>query len=207
MKNIINKYISFCKKSRPKALMYTYVLCFCGTLLFHIISGVVNCGLSWFGVYGEKHLTVDSFETVGAEYVDSMTIINSTNDTQMIYTGNVRNLIVKCEFSRSPGEFVCFYNTRGNYSFSTHKMRYAKMYGDYYVFEFPYGTKQIRLDTGVIDSITVSFEEININSFDVWDYFACSVSELFTLLIMPGVMYFGIDTAYKLYLIINKNKS
>ena len=138
--------------------------------------------------------------------MDNMTVYNATDDTQLIYTGNLRNLIVKCEFSRNPGEFVCFYNNRGNYSFGVHKMRYAKVYGDYYVFEFPYGTKQIRLDTGVVSEITVSFDEITINSFDIQDYFAFSISELFTLLIIPAAVYFAIDTAIKLYLSINKKK-
>ena len=206
MKGVINKCIVAFKEGSVKALVYTYAVCICATVIFHFTVGIANFGFSKVGIYGEKQLTVDSFETVGADYVDDMTIINSTNDTQLIYTGNIRNLTVKCEFSRHPGEFVCFYNGRGNYSFGTHKMRYAKVYGDYYVFEFPYGTKQIRLDTGVVADITVKFEEITINSFDIQDYFVFSQSELFTLLIIPGAIYFAIDTAFKLCLTINKKK-
>ena len=98
MKNIIKKYLACFKTTPVKALGLTYVVCICAALLVNIAAGAVNFGLS-STVYQQKQLTADDFQLIGAEYVDSMTIINSTNDTQMIYSGNIKKLAVKCSFS------------------------------------------------------------------------------------------------------------
>ncbi|MDD6827276.1 MAG: hypothetical protein PUE12_14480 [Oscillospiraceae bacterium] len=204
MKKIVKKYTDYFTNHRLKAFMATYAVCIAAALAVNIVTGIVNFGLSTAGVYRQKSLTADDFELVDAEYVDSMTIINATNDTQMIYTGNIKNLVVNCDFSRPPGEFVCFYNSRGDYSFGTHKMKYAKQYGDYYIFEFPYGTKQVRMDTGVEPSITVSFDSIQINSFSAFDMFGFSTSWLFSLLFIPAAVHFGIDTLLKILYVFKK---
>ena len=68
----------------------------------------------------------------------------------------------------------------------------------YYIFEFPYGTKQVRMDTGVEPSITVSFDNIVRNDFSTADMLGVSTAELFTLLIVPGAIYFGLDTLLKI---------
>ena len=193
MKNKIKNYLACFKTNPAKALGLTYIMCICLALFVNMVAGAVNFALA-STVYGEKQLTVDDFQLVGAEYVDSMTIINATNDTQMIYSGNIKKLAVKCSFSRTPGEYVCFYNSKNDGSFGTHKMRHAKMYGDWYIFEFPYGTQQIRMDTGVEPSITVKFDSIILNSFTLADILAVSTAELFSLLVIPPAIYFGFDT-------------
>lgn len=197
MKNAIKNYLACFKTNQYKALLITYAVCICTALFINLAMCAANFALS-ATVYKQTELTVDDFELVGAEYVDNMTIINATNDTQMIYTGNIRKLAVKCTFSLAPGEFLCFYNSKGDYSFGTHKMQYSKVYGDYYIFEFPYGTKQVRMDTGVEPSITVSFDNIVRNDFSTADMLGVSTAELFTLLIVPGVIYFGLDTLLKI---------
>ena len=197
MKNMIKKYLACFKINPSKAFGLTYLLCICVALFMNITAGVVNFALA-STVYETKQLTVDDFQLVGAEYVDSMIIINATNDTQMIYSGNIKKLAVKCSFSRDPGEYVCFYNSKNDGSFGTHKMKHAKIYGDWYIFEFPYGTKQIRMDTGVEPSITVDFDSIVLNSFTLTDILAFSTGELFSMVIIPPAVYFGLDTLIKL---------
>lgn len=198
MRKLINKYTDAVKSDGMKGLVYTYTVCISLAAVFTVLLGAVNFALVSTGYYREKNMTVNDFETVGAEYVDEMTIVNATNDTQLIYTGNVKNLIVKCEFSQEPGEFVCVYNSTADYAFGAHKAVYARQYGDCYVFDFPAATKQIRMDTGVEPSITVAFDEIVINRFSLWEMFGLSAKDLFSLLIIPPAIYFAVDTLIKM---------
>ena len=115
------------------------------------------------GTLANRQLSLEDFETVQAEVLDSMAMINDGYDTQIIYTGEVRNIYIKCRFSTDPGEFVAFYNKTGDNAWSENRQVWAKQDGEYYCFEFPKGTRQIRIDTGVEPSIRVDFEEIEIN--------------------------------------------
>lgn len=132
-----------------------------------------------------RHLTLGDFETVQAEVVDGMTLINDGYDTQIIYTGTVRNIYIKCTFSMDPGEFVAFYNKTGDGAWSQKRQRWAKLDDGYYCFEFPGGTKQIRIDTGVEPSIRVDFRHIEINRPTDRLIEGSKAGRLFTWLVMP----------------------
>ncbi len=181
-------------KNRNRLLALCYVFVVRLYMVYYIAGGMVFTLLGEAGVYPEKSLSLDDFEHVGVEIIDDMTMINATDDTQLIYTGNIKNLYIKCDFSYEPGEFIAFYSRGKNYSFGTNKMEYARREGDYWVFRFPAGTQQVRLDTGVYPSITVSFEEITANNLTLKEATGFSAGHIFYMLVCPGVIYSVIET-------------
>lgn len=72
-------------------------------------------------------------------------------------------------------------------------MRKGKAVWKVLCFEFPIGTNQIRVDTGVHPSITVSFQEILANKYTFNTVMRFSTGELFYLLAVPGVIYGVLD--------------
>ena len=90
-------------------------------------------------------------------------------------------------------EFLAFYSYKADGVFSAERCVRGKQYGRYYVFEFPIGTNQIRIDTGVHPSITVSFQEILANKYTFNTVMRFSTGELFYLLAVPGVIYGVLD--------------
>ena len=178
-------------------LLAAYLLFICMWSMFHLGYTAVN-SIGFIGGNAKQQLTVADFTPVDVEVVNENTIINSTGDSQLIYTGPIRNMRIKCSFSIDPGEFVCFYNYRGNNAFGIHRMRYAKIIGDCYWFEFPPGTKQIRLDTGVEPSITVVFDSITINTPTLSTVAGITAGDGFTLLTVPGLIFMIGETALSL---------
>ena len=165
------------------------------SLIIHSIYGLVNLYGFKTGKYVEKSLTVKDFQPVGADFSGDMALISSTDDAQLIYTGDVRNIVIKCEFSQDPGEFVSFYNKSADNAFSPNKMLYAKFIDGYYVFQYPLGTKQIRIDTGIFPSIAVNFEEITINKPTTVTVWGSITNQLFYCLVVPPVLFLLTDTA------------
>ncbi len=187
-------------------LLAAYLAFACLWGAFHLGYTAIN-GIGYItGITSQQELTVADFVHVGIEMVDENTVINATDDSQMIYTGNIRNLLIKCDFSLPPGEFVCFYNYRGNDAFGTHRMKYAKIYDGYYLFEFPIGTKQIRLDTGVEPSIKIDFHSITINTPSLKTVTGVTVGDCFTLLTVPALIFMAGETACSLAKQIKKKK-
>lgn len=135
-----------------------------------------------------RHLTLEDFDAVEAEVLDSMSMINASSDTQIIFSGEVRNVYITCTFSADPGEFVAFYNKTGDGAWSESRERWARLEDGSYCFEFPQGTKQIRIDTGVEPSIRVDFEDIEINRKTPKLLWGPLAGELFTLAVAPAAL-------------------
>lgn len=136
--------------------------------LFQLVMGVITFASSASGKLKQQQLTVDDFTLVGIEYVDAYTIINETEDPQMIkeVEGPVKNVWIKSSFSYDPGEVVLFYTTKPGEEYSGKKMIPATIIEDYFYFPLPAGKiESIRIDTGGFPSITVQFEEICFNRF------------------------------------------
>lgn len=172
-----------------KGLVLCYAVCVGLFLIFKLCMGLwIFCRFQ-NGTYTQRSLTLNDFEPYGVEQLDEMTMINATDDAQLWLTENVYNLYVDCSFSYDPGEFIVFYSNRTDGAFSAERCLRGRLYGKYYVFEFPAGTKQIRMDTGIHPSITVSFGEILVNRYTFNTVMRFSTEELFYLLIVPGLIY------------------
>ncbi len=181
--------------SQPlKNLKHFYIGFIIFSLIIHSIYGLFNLYGFKTGKYVQKSLTVKDFQIVGAETSSDNTLITTTDDAQLILTGDVKSITIKCEFSQDPGEFVSFYNKSADNAFSAQKMLYAKFIDGYYVFEYPFGTKQIRIDAGVFPSITVDFDEIIINKPTVQTVWGSITSQLFYCLVVPPVLFLLTDT-------------
>lgn len=195
MKYRLKKLYPFISDNPLKRMLISYILFLCIYIFFHIGYGAVNLFGYTTGKYSEKNLVLGDFEIIDGEITDEMTLSNKSNDTQLIYTGNIRSLIIKCSFSENPGEFICFYNSSGDYVFGTHKMEYAKIYDGYYFFEFPLGTKQIRLDTGIFPTTITFFDEMVLNRPSVSTIFNITTGDIFSLLVLPGACFMIVETA------------
>ncbi len=207
MKKRITTLFNVWKANPKKALIHSYLLALAAALLFHLCMGVTHLIAYQANIYESRLLKVHDFDPVGIEIVDDTTILTETDDSQLIYTGNVRNIKIKCEFLQDPGEFVSFYNAKADGSFGTHKMLYAKIEDGYYVFEYPLGTRQVRIDFGVVPSIRVRISEIQLNDKDPAQMLGYTNGELFYLFTVPFVVFLFLDTMLRLYgKIKEKNK-
>lgn len=172
-----------------KGLMLCYAVCVILFMIFKLGTGLwIYCGFQ-SGKYIPRSLTLNDFEQHGVEQLDDMTMVNATDDAQLWLTGKVYNLYVDCSFSCDPGEFLVFYSDRTDGTFSAERCVRGKLFGRYYVFEFPAGTNQIRMDTGIHPSITVFFREILVNKYTFNTVMRFSTEELFYLLIVPCLLY------------------
>lgn len=206
MKNKISMDNQWYKQQPQKLLAGCYLWTAVVMLRIVTITSLLNLIAYKVGFYQQKMLNIYDFEHIGVEVVDDMTLINATNDTQLIYEGNIKNLYVKCNFSAEPGEFVAFYSKRNNYAFGSHQMVYAMQEGEYYVFRFPIGTKQVRIDTGVEPSITVSFDEIMLNKQSLREITGINTGCLFYLMICPMVLFSILYTGATIYECVMKKK-
>ena len=183
-----------------KGLVLCYAVCVILFLIFKLCVGLwIFCGFQ-SGKYTQQNLTLNDFEQYGAEQLDDMTMINVTDDAQLWFTGDIYNLYVDCSFSYDPGEFLVFYSKRTDGAFSAEQCVRGKRMGKYYVFEFPAGVKQIRMDTGIFPSITISFREILANRYTFNTVMRFSTEELFYLLTVPGLLYGILDLVLGLFL-------
>lgn len=179
-------------------LMVFYVACAVLFLLYKLGMGLVVFFDFQSGKYIQQSLTLNDFEQYGVEQIDDMTMINATDDTQLWLTGNLYNLYIDCSFSYDPGEFIVFYAFGENDGFSPKRCVRGRLMDGYYRFDFPAGTKKIRMDTGIHPSITVSFREILVNKETFNTVMRFSTEDLFYLLIVPGILYALWDLAAKL---------
>lgn len=206
MKEKVNYIINHWQNNRIGMLKFVYIICLLAALCFNGLFGVINgIGIA-SGKYPEQHLTLGDFTIIDGEIIDEMTLDNMSNDTQLIYNGPIRNLYIKCTFSENPGEFITFYNQKGNDVFGTHKMKYTRIYDGWYTFDFPLGTKQIRVDTGIFETTNVFFEDIFINKPTPRSVFGVSTAEAFYLLIVPVILFLLIDTVIILIVSFNRKR-
>ena len=189
MKNRVKAFLNRWSENDLKSISKIYIIFILALLILHTLYAAVNIAGIKSGKFSEKYLTVKDFSSEQLEILDDMNVINSGDDGKLIYSGDVRTFSVKCEFSYNPGEFVSFYNNDNSGVFSAQKMIYAKLIDGYYVFEYPLGTKQVRIDTGVSPSIHVSFDEIILNRPDASWIWGNITEMLFTMLIAPVVIY------------------
>ena len=99
MKKIIEKLSVYKSTSPVKRLVMVYSVFICLFVSFYVIYGGINCLNILTGKTKETQLTLADFEIIGGEITDEKTLENRTDDTQLIYTGDIRNLIIKCTFS------------------------------------------------------------------------------------------------------------
>lgn len=199
MSKKISTLARFWKKNPEKILFRSYLLSLAVMLVFHLLMGITHLIAYQTNFYESRSLALTDFEPVGIEQVDDETIITQTDDSQLIYTGNIRSIKIKCEFLQNPGEFVSFYNKKANGAFGGKQMMYAKMQDGYYVFNYPLGTRQARIDFGVIPSVTVHISEILLNDKDPAQMLGYSNGELFYLFTVPLVVFLLLDTLLRLW--------
>ena len=192
--NRIIAFMHWCK-NQPQKLM---ALCCAGVLTVFAVVIAATTAINMVGLktgfYQQKSLNLHDFEHVGVELINDMAMVNATGDTQLIYTGNVRNIYIKCDFSVDPGEFVAFYSKADNYAFGRHKMVYARQEDGFYVFRFPLGTRQVRIDTGVEPSIQVNFDRINLNTSSFRDITDINTGYLFYIMVLPVLVFSILQT-------------
>ena len=179
----------------PKMLLRCYLLTLALALIFHLCVGLLNLLAYQTGYYEEKHLRIDDFQQVGLERADEITLITATDDAQLLYQGNVRSLRFTCEFLQNPGEFISFYGTARRSGFAADRIVQAKLQhnGDY-LFTYPLGTRNVRVDLGVVPSVTVRISEIVLNEKTPQQMLHLSVGELFWLFVLPAVAFLLVDT-------------
>lgn len=199
MRERVKSFWNVWQKKPEKMLVRFYLLALAVTILFHLLMGAGQFIAYQVGLYEKRTLQVRDFEPVGVEIVDDETVITQTDDSQLIFNGNVKTIKIKCEFLQNPGEFVSFYNKTADGAFGIQKMMYAKIKDGYYVFDYPFGTRQVRIDLGVVPSVMIKVSDIQLNEQSAAQMMGYSNGELFYLFTVPLVLFLTLDTLGKVY--------
>ncbi len=180
-------------------LKMLYLIGAAGLVLFHLAYGV------WYQVlaYQKQTLSLADFQPVDTELSGADTVYNLTDDPQLIYTGRVKSLWIKCSFSAQPGEVVAFYSRGTANEWSADRMRYARQIDGYYVFDFPVGINQVRFDPGAYASVETQVEDIQINAGGLAEKIGFTYGELLYWLILPMLVYLVI--AFVRYAVFEEN--
>lgn len=199
MRERVKSFWNVWQKKPEKMLVRFYLLALAVTILFHLLMGAGQFIAYQVGLYEKRTLQIRDFEPVGVEIVDDETVITQTDDSQLIFNGNVKTIKIKCEFLQNPGEFVSFYNKTADGAFGIQKMMYAKIKDGYYVFDYPFGTRQVRIDLGVVPSVMIKVSDIQLNDQSAAQMMGYSNGELFYLFTVPLVLFLTLDTLGKVY--------
>ena len=146
---------------------------------------LLGTALLWLGgvvgIWPQRALTLQDFDRcTDLEMTGRDSFITASYDPQMVYTGHVRSLRIRCRYTGEPGELVAYYAADTNESFRGDKPVYAQKRGDWYVFTFPLWTQQIRLDPAAYPSVEVQIDEMEINPPAL-----PNTGTLFYLLVLP----------------------
>ncbi len=199
MREKVKSFWNLWQKKPEKMLVRFYLLTLAVTVLLHLLMGAGQFIAYQVGLYEKRALQIRDFEPVGVEIVDDETVITQTDDSQLIFNGNVKTIKIKCEFLQNPGEFVSFYNKTADGAFGIQKMMYAKIKNGYYVFDYPFGTRQVRIDLGVVPSVMIKVSDIQLNDQSAAQMMGYSNGELFYLFTVPLVLFLTLDTLGKVY--------
>ncbi len=197
MKSSINSFPTL------KKIKYFYIGFIIFSLVLHSAYAIINIFGIVTGKYSQEELDISDFQTIDLEIINNKTIITSTDDSQLIFSGDVRNIVIECNFSQNIGEFVSFYNKSNDNKFTQNKMIHAKIIDGKYIFEYPLGTKQVRIDTGIFPSVKVSFQQMTLNkpiASTIWGSFT---SQIFYCLVCPPILFLVYDT----FLCFSKKKN
>ncbi len=197
MREKVKSFWNLWQKKPEKMLVRFYLLTLAVTVLLHLLMGAGQFIAYQVGLYEKRALQIRDFEPVGVEIVDDETVITQTDDSQLIFNGNVKTIKIKCEFLQNPGEFVSFYNKTADGAFGIQKMMYAKIKNGYYVFDYPFGTRQVRIDLGVVPSVMIKVSDIQLNDQSAAQMMDYSNGELFYLFTVPLVLFLTLDTLGK----------
>lgn len=206
MRSKVKTWIQDWQAHPTKALLHVYLVSIVVVLLGNLLAGLFHLVAYQTGYYQTKKLSLDDFQSVGVQRLDANAVLTETDDAQLLYSGNVRSIKIKCDFLQNPGEFVSFYTDSPEHSFGVDRMKYAKIKNGYYVFEYPVGTKQVRVDLGVLPSVEVQFSEIILNPKELPQMFAYSNAELFYLFTVPLLIFLLLDTGMKGWLAIKAGR-
>ncbi len=180
-------------------------LCYLFVFIVIVIFNLLNCIYNYINL---EHLemTVNDFSHVGVEVVDDYTIITETDDTQFIYQSDkpILNLYFKADTLFNVGEWVLFYQNDLDKEFSADKKLYAKHDGEGYYFQIPLNTKKIRFDLGVTASNTITFNELTVNKSSLFAINAFQRDDLFSIFVLPLVLFSAILLCNDAYLFLNK---
>lgn len=199
MREKVKSFWNLWQKKPEKMLVRFYLLTLAVMVLLHLLMGAGQFIAYQVGLYEKRALQIRDFEPVGVEIVDDETVITQTDDSQLIFNGNVKTIKIKCEFLQNPGEFVSFYNKTADGAFGIQKMMYAKIKNGYYVFDYPFGTRQVRIDLGVVPSVMIKVSDIQLNDQSAAQMMGYSNGELFYLFTVPLVLFLTLDTLGKVY--------
>ena len=160
----------------------------CGVFLVAVLLIMLGTEMLYraTGKVEERFLTIADFEPLEVELPEEGVVITAGADPRLILhePGVVRRLMVQVDFSANPGELQGYYATKPDV-YSEKQKVYAEYIGDgWYLFELPYSLQPIRslrMDLGVIPSITVTFGEMRLNTPDTL--------EAWVLRMVPRVFY------------------
>lgn len=153
------------------------------------------------GVYVQENITIHQFESIDCEIIDDLTFKGKGDNARLIYNGDIDSLYIDCNFSYGLKEFRAYYNTTGDYDFSQDMSIIPKQYKQYLVFDFPQGTKQVKM---YYQNSTMLLNEIKVNCRDHTNKLNITMSDVFMLAVTPTIIYLVIDYIFLFYISIGK---
>lgn len=198
---ILAKISSFWHKNykrRYKVLYFTSFLIFA---VYHLIQGIEVKNNYSSGKYVEQNVYIHRFEMVDCKIVDDLTFFGTSDNSRLIYNGNIESLYMDCQYSYGLKEWKAYYNTTGDYSFSEENALSPICFENYLMYDFPEDTVQVKMPYA---NSKMYFNELVINCRDHTNDYNITGTSLVTLAIMPTIVFLAIDFVMTLLSKISK---
>ncbi len=204
----LQKTVQLYKANRKKVFAVIRAVVFSVAVIYHLFFAVFYAVGVSSGKYGEKQLTLADFEHVAVEPTGENGIETVTDDSQLIYNRPVRNIYIRFDFSRDPGEIVSYYNSKGDNSWSRSKVAYGRKYDDGVIFYYPPGTGQARIDLGIFSSVKIQVKEIVADKPVARTIAGISGTTVFITAVAPMIIFTLLDTIAEgcIFLVEKKRK-
>ncbi len=179
------------KKHPLFALYVVFALCYVMSASVTFLSDVLF-------MQEQRALTLADFELVNAEVLSDMSAVATSNDPQLIYTGDsatVRSLSYRLT-QGGTGVVCAYYTVEVGQDFSNYMCEFPQ-FGQVLDIDYLFPSESltaVRLDIGSIAGETFVFEEITINTLlPLRFYFLPSGAQVLAFLILPMLCYvFGV---------------
>ncbi len=187
---MISRLLTFWRKKQKKVHLLIYVVAVVVFGISHFRQGTEVKKAYSDGTFVEMPVDVYRFEMVDCQVIEPLVFKGYSEESRLIYNGDIDTLYIDCQYSYGLREFRAYYNCTGDYVFDSENSLVPKQYNQYLVYDFPDGTKQVQM---YYRNSIMYLNELIINCRDHTNDYNITTSDVFMLAVLPSVIYLAVD--------------
>ena len=199
------KILSIWKKKSSKLYKWFYIVAIVIFTAYFLPKGISVKRDYSSGRYIQENVNIHRFEMISCDIVDDLTFNSTDENCRLIYNGDIDTLYMDCLYTYGLREFIAYYNTTGDYTFNEENILRPINIGKYLIYDFPEDTKQVKMP---FPNSRMYFNEIILNCRDHTNDYNFTMSDLFSLAILPTFIFLFVDIILSfINSIFNKQKN